>query len=146
MGLTISICYRQKSVIADIEIKERVLKIDSVIGWFPLQAGPLKWDSTVYNMITIWIYISSWRVFSQFLVACTRLYTSLCRSVGWSKITSRFWAFRAKRRTDFSFCPATILPLPTHTWLMLPCIRPCFSLKTLLLDQNYWLRSKKYKR
>ena len=55
-----------------------------------------------------------------FLVACTRLYTSLCRSVGPSVgpsvITSRFWAFRAKRRADFSYCPypATILPLPSY--------------------------------
>ena len=64
----------------------------------------------------------------HFLVACTRLYMSLCRSVGpsvrRSVITSRFWAFRAKRRADFSYCPcpSTILPLPTRTRLMLPCI------------------------
>ena len=32
-----------------------------------------------------------------FLVACTRLYTSLCWSVGQSVITSCFWAFRAFR-------------------------------------------------
>ena len=69
-----------------------------------------------------------------FLVACTRLYTSLCRlvsrSVGPSIITSRFWAFRAKGRADFSYCPcpATILPLPTRTRLMLPCIRPCLEM------------------
>ena len=75
-----------------------------------------------------------------FLVACTRLYTSLCRSVcpsiGRSIITSRFWAFRAKRRADFSYCPcpATILPLPNRTQLMLPCIQPCFSLNTLCND------------
>ena len=51
-------------------------------------------------------------------------------SVGWSVITSRFWALRAKTRADFSYCPcpATILPLPTRTRLMLPCIRPCSSL------------------
>ena len=62
-----------------------------------------------------------------FLVACTQLYTSLCRSVRQSVITSRFWAFRAERRAYFSYCPcpATILPLPTRTRLMLPCIRPC---------------------
>ena len=54
---------------------------------------------------------------------------SVGRSVGRSVITSHFWAFRAKRRADFSYCPclATILPLPTRTRLMLPCIRPCFS-------------------
>ena len=74
---------------------------------------------------------------ARFLVACTQLYTSLCRLVGPSVrrfvrpsvITSRFWAFRAKRRAEFSYCPcpATILPLPTRTRLMLPCIRPCWS-------------------
>ena len=49
-------------------------------------------------------------------------------SVGPSVITSRFGGFRAKRRADFSYCPcpATILPLPTRTRLMLPCIRPCY--------------------
>ena len=62
-----------------------------------------------------------------FLVTCTRLYTSLCWSVGWSVNTSCFWAFRAKRRADFSYypCPAPILPLPTRTQLMLPYIRTC---------------------
>ena len=55
-------------------------------------------------------------------------------SVGLSVITSLFWAFRAKRRADFSYCPcpATILPLPTCTRLMLPCIRPCFSAQHIL--------------
>ena len=72
---------------------------------------------------------------SSFLVACTRLYTSLCwsvhpsvgRSVCPLVITSRFWAFRAKRRAYLSYCPCpdNILPLPTRTRLMLPCIRPC---------------------
>ena len=75
-----------------------------------------------------------------FLVACTRLYTSLCWSVGWSVNTSCFWAFRAKRRADFSYCPcpANILP-PTRTQLMLPCIRPCYCyqyLEMLLLRQK----------
>ena len=61
-------------------------------------------------------------------------------SVRRSVITSRFWAFRARRRADFSYCPcpATILPLPTRTQLMLPCIRPCF-FKFLYSDLNYFL-------
>ena len=69
----------------------------------------------------------------RFLVAYTRLYTSLCRSVGrseitLSEITSLFWTFRAEWRSDLSYCPCptTILPLPTRTQQMLPCIRPCF--------------------
>ena len=61
-------------------------------------------------------------------------------SVGPSVITSRFWAFRAKRRADFSYCPcpATILPLPTRTRLMLPCIRPCWLLNEvwILVDKQ----------
>ena len=48
-------------------------------------------------------------------------------SVGRSEITSLFSAFRAERSSDMSYCPCptTILPLPTRTRLMLPCIRPC---------------------
>ena len=36
--------------------------------------------------------------------------------------------FRADRRSVLSYgpCPTTILPLPTRTQMMLPCIRPCF--------------------
>ena len=47
-------------------------------------------------------------------------------SVRPSKITSLFQAYRAERRSDLSYCPcpATILPLPTRTQLMLLCIRP----------------------
>ena len=85
----------------------------------------------------------------KFLVACTRLYTSLCRSVGplvrrsvrRSEITSLFSAFRAERRSDLSYCPCltTILSLPTRTRLMLLCIRPC-SFQPLLCLQL--LRSK----
>ena len=70
----------------------------------------------------------------MFLVACTRLYVTML--VGWlvsqlvgrSIITSRFCAFRAKKRADLSYCPCpdAILPLPTGTRLMLSCIRPCF--------------------
>ena len=73
---------------------------------------------------------TSFEVASKFLVACMRLYTSLCRSVGPSEITSLFQVFRAERRSDLSYCPCptTILPLPTRTRLMLPCIRPCFLL------------------
>merc|ERR1712087_858143 len=64
----------------------------------------------------------------DFLVACTQLYTSLYWSVGLSvgpsEITLLFLAFRAERRSDLSYCPCptTVLLLPTHTQLMLPCI------------------------
>ena len=59
---------------------------------------------------------------------------SVRRSVGPSvrpkslRFASLFSAFRGKRRSDLSYCPSptTILPLPTRTRLMLPCIRPCF--------------------
>ena len=84
---------------------------------------------------------------SSFLVACTRLYTSLSvhPSVCPSVITSRFWAFIAKRRADFSYCPcpATILPLPTRTRLMLPCIRPCYVVKNHFLLFS-WATLKSY--
>ena len=86
----------------------------------------------------------------NFLVACTRLYTSLCRSVRRSvrpsvrpsvgrkslRFASLFSAFRAERRSDLSYCPCptTILPLPTRTRLMLPCIRPC----SLLIFHVVW--------
>ena len=68
-----------------------------------------------------------------FLVACTRHYTSLCRSVRPSvrpkslRFASLFSTFSGKRRSDLSYCPCptTILLLPTRTRLMLPCIRPC---------------------
>ena len=45
---------------------------------------------------------------------------SLCSAL----LFSVFWA---ERRLDLSYCPCptTILPLPTRTRLMLPCIRPC---------------------
>ena len=48
--------------------------------------------------------------------------------VGRSEITSLFQVFRAERRSVLSYCPCptTILPLPTRTRLMLPCIRPCY--------------------
>ena len=49
-GPTIFICYRRISVIANIEIKEKFFKgLSSVIGGFPLLAGPLERDSTVFN-------------------------------------------------------------------------------------------------
>ena len=67
-------------------------------------------------------------IISWFLVACTRLYTPLCRSVGWlvgwlvclsdgRSVThlffQRFWAVFAS------------LLLPNRTRLILPCTRPC---------------------
>ena len=56
---------------------------------------------------------------------CWSCLSTVCQLFGRSVITSCFWAFRAKRRADFSYCPcpAPILPLPTRTWLMLPYIR-----------------------
>ena len=50
-------------------------------------------------------------------------------SVGQSVFTSRFWAFRAKRRADFSYCPcpANILPLPTRTRLILMFISDAYN-------------------
>ena len=45
-----------------------------------------------------------------------------------------FCAFRAERRANLSYCPcpSAILPLSTRTWLMLPCIRPCYFYKNLV--------------
>ena len=57
---------------------------------------------------------------------------SVRRSVRWSvcrsEITSLFLAFGAEGRSDLTYCPCptTILPMPTRTRLMLPCIWPCF--------------------
>ena len=51
-GPTICICYRRIFVIAIIKIKEKLfkgLRIVSVIGEFPLQAGPLEQDSTYFK-------------------------------------------------------------------------------------------------
>ena len=58
---------------------------------------------------------------------------SVGRLVGPSVITSRFCTFRAERRAGLSYCPclSAILPLPTGTRLMLPCIRPCSSWEIL---------------
>merc|ERR1712212_495733 len=52
-----------------------------------------------------------------------------------SEITLLFQAYRAERRSDLSYCPCpvTILPLPTRTRLMLPCIQPCWDLVHSLL-------------
>ena len=83
------------------------------------------------------------QVYCRFLVACTQLYTSLCRSVVLSVCPSvRPKSLSFFRRLEFNRdqirallrlesycpCPTTILPLPTRTQLMLPCIRPCSQL------------------
>ena len=108
-------------------------------------------NSSQYCIYLLILYIkSNYGILFVFSSVHATLYVTM--SVRWlvGRLVGRsvrFWAFRAKRK-DFSYCPcpATILPLPTRMWLMLPCIQPCFSLNTLLLDQNYWLRNKKYKR
>ena len=66
-----------------------------------------------------------------FLVACTRLYTSLCRSVRWSfcrsvrrwEITLRLVAFSVlfKPKSKLNFI---IAPAQQHATVQ-PCIRPC---------------------
>ena len=82
---------------------------------------------SIYFLFLLRQSISLYNVFSR-VHATLYVTMSVGPSVGPSVITSRFWAFRANRRADFSYCPcpATILPLPTRTRLMLPCIRPWF--------------------
>ena len=66
--------------------------------------------------------------FGLFLVACMRLYKSLCRSVCRSvrtpsTKTSQIGTIRRFQPWRWS---VMLLPLPKSTQLMLPCIRPCF--------------------
>ena len=81
----------------------------------------------------------------DFLVACTRLYKSLCRSVRrsvgpsvgppltkMSRISTIRLFQRWRRsvtiwRAPLEVYTALLLPLPKSTRLMTPCIRPCFS-------------------
>ena len=103
----------------------------------------LMWNT----IVLICLSSSDVSAFCHFLVATLYVTMSVRRSVGpsvsrsvgpsvrRSVITSRFWAFRAERRANLSYCPCpdAILPLPTRTRLMLPCIRPCFLINTHFL-------------
>ena len=61
----------------------------------------------------------------RFLVACTRLYTPLCRSVGRSvgQSVGRLVGRSVGRSLTRSALPSTLLPLPNPNTL---CIRTCF--------------------
>ena len=76
-------------------------------------------------------------IFNWFLVACTRLYKSLCRSVRRSVGPSVRPPF-----TFFSFSCAlssvwALLPLPNSTRLVLSCIRTCFLKRTRLAVEEH---------
>ena len=84
-------------------------------------------------------------------MACTRLYKSLCRLVGWSigpsvspsvrpsaltkmsqistiRLFQRWRRSVMIRRAPVEVYTALLLPLPKSTRLMTPCIRPCLSI------------------
>ena len=88
----------------------------------------------MYNLLLGWsvshlVSLTSCNI--GFLVACTRLYTLLCRLVGPSvhpkslHSASLFSVFLAERRLDLSYCPFPTTILPTRTRLMLSFLRPC---------------------
>ena len=114
------------------------------------ELGPLKIIDHYFPILSIFLFfffflicyfslcLLCFQVFSRVhatLYVTMSVRRSVCPSVGPSvgrkslRSKSFFWAFRAEWRSDLSYCPCptTILPLPTRTRLMLPCIRPCFS-------------------